>query len=316
MPVRSKDPAPVMELPVEVVIGPTGPVGDVGPLGYTGMAGPETVGPVGPTGLVGFTGPTGRGGFTGPTGPRGAVGPMGAGVAGPVGIQGVPGETGPAGTTGPTGTVGRAGVSLSPTGATGPGGSAGQGSVAGVQVPFFVSPDVYLTYPFFAPIPTPVSGQMFPFAILLFPVLVPYPRTYTTMVMEVATADPLGQFRFGIYDCTTDMHPTTPLCDSGVKTTVAAGRSLFTFNVNLGQRPYFMAYWGSKYLFFKCVSLGAVQVIGHLFAYNVGASFFYNHPGYLARSANFTGAALPDLTSLTMSFPPTPPMVWPLMGIR
>lgn len=105
------------QLPLPLIIGPTGPRGPVGTAANTGATGPT--GRTGPAGTAAFTGATG---YTGPTGDTGATGTTGStGPTGTTGPTGATGNTGATGTlTGPTGATGSTGSSFTgPTGATG-----------------------------------------------------------------------------------------------------------------------------------------------------------------------------------------------------
>jgi hypothetical protein len=247
MAVRSRASARVANQPVVTVAGPTGPSG--GPIGPAGPAGPAKTGPTGPRGATGpfGAGPTGAGAFTGPTGHRGATGSPGHGLTGFDGPQGDDGVTGPTGATGAQGLAGAAGAVLAPPGITGTIGPTGAGNVCGVQAPFFADSETYLTV---ATLNDPdlsfTAMQPATNFIYLFPVLIPWPRTYTSMAVEVTRAASTSKFRLGIYDCTGDMHPTTALCDSGDLVPAGTGLMTFSFSVALGQKPYFLAYWTSN----------------------------------------------------------------------
>ena len=245
MPVTLREPALISERPAITVTGPTGPSG--GPPGPAGPSGSAITGPTGARGVTGpfGIGPTGPGAFTGPRGHRGATGLPGTAGTGPDGYYGPDGDTGPVGPIGARGPTGHIGHILSPAGITGAVGPTGAGSVCGVQVPFFTDPEVYLTVPTLNDTELSFrSVQPLPGPILLFPVLVPWPRTYTSMAIEVTQVAPLVKFRMGIYDCTGDMHPTAPLCDSGDLIPSGLGRMTFSFSVSLEQKAYFLAYWG------------------------------------------------------------------------
>jgi hypothetical protein len=316
MALQSKDPAAVMERPSLTFTGPTGPVGATGPLGYLGNTGPETIGPEGPTGIVGVTGPTGRGAFTGPTGPRGLSGPGGTGPTGSRGPQGFQGDPGPTGVAGFQGAVGSIGKSISPTGAAGPIGPAGQGSIIGVQVPFFVDPEVYLTTPMFYPI-NPEFALLYtalaPATIFLYPIFVPYPRTYTSMVVEAESTSSTAKFCLGIYDCTEFMQPTVSVCSSGELTPAGPNSQAFSFSVALDQKPYFLAYWGEVSIKFRTFSRSyAVHALG----VKADAALGWASVPLIGRLQHIRafGGVFPDLTGAALTVPTSSD--WLMQGIR
>jgi hypothetical protein len=251
-------PADVLQKPDVLVGGPTGPVGATGSMGPEGPpAVTGATGPVGASGPLGEIGPTGLAADpTGPTGPWGATGPAETGGGtGPTGWGGNWGDDGPEGSTGPTGRQGKIGAGGGPRGHTGTIGPTGQGSVGGLPVPFFAHPDVFLTPPYFhvgRGSSAPGFRQMDNGLIYLFPLYVPYRRTFTQMAVESYQAYyPTVSFKAAIYDCTEDMQPTVPLFQTNEIAPIGAGRVLFDCNIELMQRPYYLAFamsqWGLQF---------------------------------------------------------------------
>jgi hypothetical protein len=253
-------PAPILARPVVVVGGPTGPFGGpTGPQGVTGplgMTGP--VGALGPTGSVGFTGPAGSAAtFTGPTGstgPAGSPGAAGTGATGPAGVASSTGATGPTGPLGLSGTVGPTGPAGGPTGptgvtgltgptgpASGPTGPTGVDGGGAVAVPFFADANVYLAGEHLANLSN-ASLSVLSNTLLLRPIHIPRARTYTQICFEIIGTDAAAAIRVGLYDCTTDMHPTVPLCDSGDLVQLLPGLMTFSFSLNLDAKPYYLAW--------------------------------------------------------------------------
>lgn len=289
----ANEPHIVLAKPVRVVGGPTGP--NNGPTGPTGPIGTQSVtGPTGPTGHTGpmGTGPTGSPSHTGPTGPTGQTGPYGGGPIGPTGEQGSIGLTGP---TGPTGTVGPTGIDGPATGPTGPAGNvgpAGAGNVAGIGVPFFDDTNVYLTMPTVPNIP--LGTVTIPAnTIVLIPVYIPYGRVYTKLAIQSYQANTEARFRMGVYACDEDMHPTTPVVDSGNMTPVM-DMNTATFSQALSPRPYYLAIWCGTDLTFKSFpGTYVMQTLGLRCTSSGWDRFLHN----LSYDVTFDEGDFPDLTS-------------------
>jgi hypothetical protein len=255
MTVKHNDLAAITQKPVVVITGLTGPVGATGP---TGPQGPAAItgatGPTGERGPVGATGPTGLSIFTGPTGPQGETGPLDLqGGVGPTGWQGWYGDDGPTGSTGFTGRQGKIGPTnrLGIPGITGPAGVTGAGNYGGMSVPFFMNSEVFLMPPYFSNRGNDTyywgnAGN--PNTFSLYPIYVPYRRLFSLIAVQSQQAlYPTIKFKVGIYDTDADMRPTVPIFESPPVFPIGPGRILVDCNVDLLQKPYYLAWAGNGY---------------------------------------------------------------------
>jgi hypothetical protein len=312
MPVRSNHSAPISEIQPVTLTGPTGPqTGVTGPIGMMGLSVTGPAGPIGVSGPVGPPGATGLGGFTGPTGAFGATGPQGGSEGtGPTGDYGEWGPDGPEGNTGPLGRTGSAGRPGGPTGVSGATGPTGAGNIGGVEVPFFVDSETFLTASMLScgPNDSPWGyASVSTGTIALLPVFVPFARHYTEMVCESQQAlYPTIAMRLGIYDCGNDMHPTVPLFDSGQILPIGQGRMGAFFDLDLVAKPYWLAISITQSSNFRAFSNAKLfPVLGYQ-RYTVvfdpkqnwrfeAGPIYFNGSGW-----NFN-TALPDLTAKTLS---------------
>ena len=309
MTILDKHRADITERPVVIIEGPTGPsggeIGPAGPEGAAALTGPT--GPAGPAGPIEI-GPTGPGAVFGPTGAQGATGPADIGFTGPWGDWGEQGVDGPTGASGPQGRVGPIGMSNAPTGASGASGPSGMGNVCGVSVPFFTDPNIWLTPPMgeVGRFPLPLRSTEFgAHTLYLFPVWVPFPRTFTQIAVESAHLNNYSSIRFGIYDCTQDMHPTVPLYDSGALGP-PVGKGLITsppFSLPLSAKPYYFAYLSNESLSFKYLSAVDMQAPLGWRRYPDGVGYDYPPWKFEACTLIYTAwnwgmGPLPDLTSM------------------
>ena len=95
--------------------------------------------------------------------------------------------------------------------------------------------------------------------------------------------------RVGLYDCTVDMHPTVPLCDSGDLVPLLPGLMTFTFSLNLDAKPYYLAW----------ISTGSAFT-----ARAWSGSGFLDTLGIISNSSGF-GASIGNLT-YTRAYGPLP----------
>jgi len=254
MPVKQHDPAPI-------TLKPTVVLGITGALGPPGLPGPEgsslaigTTGPRGMTGPVGDFGATGSNAGTGPTGPRGATGPPEVIELGPTGWWGDWGDEGPTGITGFAGRTGVPGNAGGPAGITGTVGPTGAGSYGGLQAPIFAASEVYLTPTYLNRFNVDWTGKLEYYqvsngVIILVPVFVPFPRSFTELVVDSYQERSFGVFfRMALYDCDVNMHPTVPLIQSPDIIPGGQGRIGFSFSsLALQAKPYYFAFLSNTY---------------------------------------------------------------------